>query len=213
MDITYLGHASFRLKGKTAAVITDPYDVSIGLKFPKTEADVVTISHEHLDHNAAGLVGGEPFVVEGPGEYEIKEIKIVGVPSFHDEKQGKERGRNNIFNIKIDGLWVCHLGDFGQAELSSEQVDGIGRVDIVLAPTGGVYTIDASTAAKIVAEVQPKIVIPMHFLDNESNLKLEPVEKFLKEMGVERTDAETKLTISKDKFPEELTVHLLSKVK
>src|SRR3990167_10878538 len=211
MDITYLGHASFRLKGKTASVITDPYDSSIGLKFPKSEADIVTISHGHPDHNAAAAVGGEAFVVEGPGEYEIKEIKIVGVPSFHDEKQGKERGKNNIFNIKIDGLWVCHLGDFGQAELSREQVDGIGRVDILLVPTGGVYTIDASTAAKIVAEVQPKIVIPMHFLDNESNLKLEPVEKFLKEMGAEKAEPADKLSIGKEKLPEELQLVLLQR--
>jgi L-ascorbate metabolism protein UlaG (beta-lactamase superfamily) len=211
MEITYLGHASFRLKGKKAIVVTDPYDQTIGLKFPKTSADIVTKSHEHDDHNAVALVGGEAFVVDGPGEYEIKEVKIVGAASFHDEKEGKEKGKNVIFNIKMDGLWVCHLGDLGQAELTNNQMEVIGRVDILLVPVGGVYTIDASVATKIVAELEPKIVIPMHFLDSDSNLKLEPAEKFLKEMGTEKTEGAQKLTISKEKLPDELEVVLLKR--
>lgn len=143
MDISFLGHSAFKLKGKTASVVTDPYDPSIGLKFPKTEADIVTITHDHLDHNAADQVGGNPFVISGPGEYEVKGIKIIGVPSFHDEKKGEVRGKNTIYNIKIDGLYICHLGDLGQTELGSEQSDAIGQVDVLLIPVGGFYTIDA----------------------------------------------------------------------
>ena len=211
MDITHLGHASFKLKGKVTAVVTDPYDPSIGLKFPKVEADIVTTSHDHRDHNATSQVGGDPFVVAGPGEYEIKGVRIVGVPSFHDEKKGAERGKNTIYNIKIDNLSVCHLGDLGQSELGSEQLDSIGQVDILLIPVGGVYTIDASVAAKIAASLEPKIVIPMHYADTGNNLQLEPVEKFLKEMGAEKTEPLAKLSITGDKLPEELTVTLLEK--
>lgn len=192
-------------------MVTDPYDSSIGLKFPKVEADIVTTSHDHRDHNATSLVGGSPFVVAGPGEYEIKGVRIVGVSSFHDEKKGAERGKNTIYNIKIDNLFICHLGDLGQAELTSEQLEAIGEVAILLIPVGGVYTIDASGAAKIAASLEPKIVIPMHYADPGNNLQLEPVDKFLKEMGAEKVEPITKLSIAGDKLPEELTVTLLEK--
>ena len=212
MDITFLGQASFKLKGKNATVVTDPYDSSIGLKFPKTSADIVTISHDHHDHNAASLVEGEPFKVDGPGEYEIKEVKIVGVSSFHDNKGGKERGKNIIFNMKIDGLWLCHLGDLGQSELTNIQTEALGGVDVLLVPVGGVYTIEASEAAKIAAELEPKVVIPMHFADSDSNIELEPVDKFLKEMGTEKVERQLKISLKKEHLPEELTVMLLNKV-
>lgn len=211
MEITFLGHSSFKLRGKQASVVTDPFDNSIGLKFPKVDADIVTISHDHGDHNAKNLVEGDPFVLEGPGEYEIKGVKIVGVASFHGEKEGKERIPNTIYNIKIDGINVCHLGDFGQKSLSAEQQEALGNVDILLIPTGGIYTIDAQTAAEISASLEPKIAIPMHFLDEKSSVKLDPVEKFLKEMGTEDVAKEIKLTITKDKLPAEQSVVLLEK--
>ena len=212
MDITHLGHSSFKIKGKKTAVVTDPYEESIGLKFPKTTADILTVSHGHRDHNATNLVDGEPFIVDGPGEYEIKGVKIIGVPSFHDAKEGGERGKNIIFNVKIDGLWICHLGDLGQNELTSGQMEHVSSVDILLVPVGGVYTIDATVASKIVSELEPKIVIPMHYHEEGSNLKLESVEKFLREMGAEKTQSSDKLTVSKENLPEELAVVLLNKV-
>jgi len=207
-----LGHASFKLKGKNTSVVTDPYDPSIGLKYPKVEADIVTISHDHPDHNAVGQVGGAPFVVSGPGEYEIAGVKIIGVASFHDEKKGELRGKNTIYNIKIDGLWICHLGDLGQNELTDEQSEQIGQVGILLIPVGGVYTIDAEEAAKIAASLEAKVVIPMHYANLASNLKLEPVDKFLKEMGVEGAEPASKLSITNEKLPEELAVILLNKI-
>ena len=211
MDITFLGHSSFKLKGKTASVITDPYNAEIGLKFPKQQADIVTISHFHSDHNAADLVDGEHFLVSGPGEYEIKGIKIVGVNSFHDDKKGAERGKNIIFSFQIDGLRICHLGDLGQKELGSEQIEEIGSVDILLVPVGGTYTIDASEAAKVAAALEPDIVIPMHYLEPGLANKLDPADKFLKEMGVESPSIQTKISITKDKLPEEMAVILLQK--
>ena len=211
MDIIFLGHAAFKLKGKQTSLVTDPYDTSVGLKFPKVDADIVTVSHGHGDHNAKDLVSGDPFVIDGPGEYEIKGVKIIGVASFHDEKEGKERGLNTIYNIKIDGINVCHMGDFGQKSLTSEQQEVLGNVDVLLVPTGGVYTIDAQAAAEISASLEPKIVIPMHFLDQESTIKIDPVEKFLKEIGSEVVKPEPKLSITRDRFPAEQSVVLLEK--
>ena len=212
MDISFLGHASFKLKGKRTTVVTDPYDASLGLKYPKVEADIVTITHDHPDHNAAGQVSGDPFVVSGPGEYEIKGAKIIGVPSFHDEKKGELRGKNTIYNIRIDELWVCHLGDLGQTALTDEQLEEIGQVDVLLVPVGGVYTIDAAGAAKTAASLEPKVVIPMHYAEGANNLKLEPADKFLKEMGSEKTEPLVKLSVSREKLPEELAVVLLNKI-
>lgn len=211
MDISWLGHASFRIKGKTAGVVCDPYDAQIGLKFPKVEADIVTVSHDHYDHNAASLVGGSPFVIQGPGEYEIKGVNIVGVSSFHDNKGGKERGKNTLYNISVDGIGVAHLGDFGQDALSSEQIETLGNVDILMLPVGGVYTIDAATAAKIVSSLEPSVIIPMHYFDKDVKVDLEPVDKFLKEMGKEDVAPTKKLTITKDRLPSEPSVVLLEK--
>ena len=218
MDITFLGQSSFKIKGREATVVTDPYDSSIGLKFPKTEADIVTVSHSHPCHNAVANVGGNPLILTGPGEYEIKGVKIAAVTSFHDDKKGEQRGKNVIFNMKIDSLWVCHLGDLGQGQLTSEQMEEISRVDILLVPAGGVVTMDLSVAAKITAELEPKIVIPMHFFDpaiiqtgDKGDLELGTVAKFMKEMGAEGVQAEPKLAIKKDKLPEELAVVLLKR--
>lgn len=212
MDITYLGHASFKIKGKTATLVTDPFDQKVGLKFPKVEADIVSVSHSHFDHSATDLVQGEPFVVNGPGEYEVKGVEVVGVSSFHDDKRGAERGQNTIYNFKIDKLNIAHLGDLGQDSLSTEQVEEIGNVDILLLPVGGFYTIDAQTASKIAASLEPKIIIPMHYLDPDSSIKeLAGVEKFLKEMGKENLEPVTKYTITADKLPEETQIVLMSK--
>ncbi|MDP2671237.1 MAG: MBL fold metallo-hydrolase [bacterium] len=207
MDITFLGHAAFRLKGKSASLVTDPFDPKVGLKFPKVEADIVTVSHEHFDHNASGLVGGAPYIINGAGEYEIKGVSVVGVDSFHDDKEGAERGRNTLYNIQMDGVNVAHLGDLGQASLSNTQVEELGNVDILLIPVGGFFTIDASSAAKIAAQLEPKIVIPMHYQEIGSQIKeLEGPEKFFKEMAKENVEKLDKLSISKEKFPEELKV-------
>lgn len=212
MDISYLGHASFRIKGKNAVIVTDPYDPSIGLKFPKVEADIVSVSHGHFDHAALNQIQGEPFVVEGPGEYEIKAVEIVGVASFHDNKNGAERGKNTIYNFKVDKVNIAHLGDFGQDNLTDLQAEEIGNVDILLIPVGGFYTIDAAAASKIASKLEPKIIIPMHYLDPDSTIKeLTSVDNFLKEMGKEDVEPISKLTITADKLPEETQVVLMVK--
>ena len=213
MEISFLGQAAFRLKGKTTTVVTDPFDPEfVGLKFPKVEADIVTISHDHKDHNSALSVEGTPFLIQGPGEYEIKETAVVGVRGWHDDKDGGERGTNTLYNITIDGLKVAHLGDLGQKELTQNQVELLGTVDILLIPVGSVYTIDASSAAKITAQLEPKIIIPMHYFLPGLKFQLDPVDKFLKEMGQEEVNREVKLVITPDRLPEEPKVIVLEKI-
>lgn len=208
MDIIPLGHASFKLRGKNATVVTDPYDGGgVSLKFPKhVEADILTVSHDHADHNAVHLVGGTPFFVHGPGEYEIKGVSVIGVASFHDEKEGADRGRNTMYRIEVDGVKIGHLGDLGHV-LSSAQVDALDGIDILLVPIGGVYTIDAEKAAQVVSDIEPRIVIPMH--DGRSNKELAPLEQFLKVMNKGEITPVPKLTISREKLPTEMQVVVL----
>lgn len=188
MDIYPLGHSSFRIKGKNATVVTDPFE-------QKSEADVVLVSHNHADHNVVSKIAGEPFIVDGPGEYEIKGVTVVGVASFRD---------NVVYKFTVDGVNLCHLGDLGH-KLTDAQVETIGDVDILFVPVGGFYTIDAKTASEVVAQIEPVVVIPMH----DKGEKLDPVDKFLKEMGTEEITAVAKYTISKDKLPENTSVIVL----
>ena len=214
MDITFLGHSSFRIRGKAATVVTDPYDSAmVGLKFPKhIEADIVTVSHAHPDHNAVSAVEGSPFVVHGAGEYEIKGVGIVGMPVFHDNEKGAARGGNIIYRMEIDGVSIVHLGDLGHP-LSSAQVDELDGVNVLLVPVGGIFTIDASVAVQMVNDIEPSIVIPMHYgrpdMDQKAFGELTSVSTFLKEIGKADVVPQPKLSITKDKLPPEMQVVVL----
>jgi L-ascorbate metabolism protein UlaG (beta-lactamase superfamily) len=205
MDITYFGRSSFRIRGKQATVVTDPFDdPNIGIKFPKhIEANIVTISHTHKDHNAPELVEGSPYIVRGPGEYDIKGVGVVGHRVYHDAKKGEERGTNTVYRIDIDGVSVVHLGDLGHT-LSSDEVEELDGVNILMIPVGGLHTIDAAQAVQVINDIEPSIVIPMHY-----GGQLAPVSAFLKEIGKEGVIAQPKLTISKDKLPAEMQVVIL----
>lgn len=214
MEISSLGHASFKLRGKTATIVTDPYDsMMVGLKFPKAEADVVTVSHQHADHNNAKAIGGSPFVVSGPGEYDIKGVRILGVSTFHDEANGSQRGKNTVYRITMDNLTLVHCGDLGH-KLTTEQMEEVGIPDILFIPVGGFYTIDSHVASELVTVLEPKIVIPMHYLQKEMNQEqfgqLSNVASFLKEMGKEGITSQPKLSITKEKLPQETEIVLLS---
>ena len=205
MDITYLGHSSFKIKGKSGSVVTDPFDPKmVGIKYAGVEGDIVTISHHHDDHDKAELVKNTEKVIDGPGEYEINNISIIGVPSYHDDKKGEERGKNTIYVFEVDDLRICHLGDLGH-KLSDSQIEDIGDIDILMIPVGGVYTVSVSTAVEIVQEIEPAIIIPMHFKDqstSEGLSKLNPVEPFLKEMGL-TVEKLPKLSVKKEDLMEE----------
>ncbi len=213
MDIYWYGQSCFKIKGKTASVVIDPFDPEkFGLKLPKElEGQVVLATHQHPDHNNANAVSGNPLIIEGPGEYEISGVSVVGVRTNHDASGGTERGKNTLYHITMDGIDIVHVGDLGHV-LAEEQTSEIDNVDILMIPVGGNYTIDSETAAKVVAQLEPKIIIPMHYKIPGLTAEVEGVEPFLKEMGAENVQPQPKLTITKDKLPEEPAVILLSKV-
>ena len=205
MIITWLGHSCFKIQDKAGpdgvVVITDPFDKSVGLKAPKCEADIVTVSHDHYDHNNVRVIRGNPFVIKSAGEYEVKNVFIEGVESYHDDQQGAERGKNIIYRIDIDDMSVIHLGDLGHT-LDAKQLDKLEGADILLVPVGGIYTIGASKAVEVVSQIEPRIVIPMHYKIPGLKISLEGVDKFIKELGVNPT-YEEKLKISKKDLPAE----------
>lgn len=209
MEITWLGHACFRLKGSQATVITDPYPPDLGYSLGKQTARVVTISHQHPGHSYIAGIGGEPKVIKGPGEYEIGGILVIGLSTFHDSDGGKQRGKNIVYLIEVDEVAICHLGDLGHV-LTTQQVEEIGNVDVLLVPVGGVSTINASMAAEVVRQLEPKIVVPMHYKTEVLKRELEPVDRFLKEMGVKDVTSRPRLSVTKANLPVSTQVLLMN---
>jgi L-ascorbate metabolism protein UlaG (beta-lactamase superfamily) len=202
MQIIWKGHSCFQIitllsKDSQVSLVIDPFNESLGLRVPDLSADIVLLTHDHEDHNNLKAVKGSPFVIDGPGEYEIKGVYIQGIPAFHDNNFGKERGRVTIYTIESEEMRICHLGDFGQKELFPEQVEDIGEVDVLFVPVGGNYTIGSQEAPKIIGQIEPKIVIPMHYLLPKVNLKLDGLDKFLKAMGQKTLEPLSKLTVKK----------------
>jgi len=182
MKVKWLGHASFLITtDKGTKVITDPYGPNERLLYGdiKESADVVTVSHDHFDHNNVAAVGGSPKVYRGPAQAEIKGVKFNGLATFHDESKGKERGNNVIICMEADGIRLCHLGDLGHP-LSDAEVAGLGRVDILLIPVGGFYTIAADVATEVTAKVKPRVAIPMHYKCDKCAFPITGVELFTK---------------------------------
>ena len=208
MDISWLGHSCFRIRGSHAIVITDPYSPNLGYSLGKPTAHIVTVSHQHPGHSYIQGIGGEPKLVTGPGEYEISGVLIIGIATFHDREEGKERGRNTLYLMEVDEVSICHLGDLGHV-LTAEQVEELGNVDVLLLPVGGVSTINASVAAKVVRQLEPKVVIPMHYKTQALNRELEPVERFLKEIGVKQLNPQPKLSLTRSSLPDSTQVFLL----
>lgn len=178
MKIVYRGHASFIIETSGKTIITDPYSGNYGYPIKPVKADIVTVSHDHGDHNAVETIQGQPLVVKGPFVNEVEGINFYGFQSFHDRSQGRQRGRNTIFKIKSEGLRIVHLGDLG-VPLTPAQVDEIGPVDILMVPVGGTYTVDAAEAREVVDSLHPKIVIPMHYKNAYSTLNIDKVDKFI----------------------------------
>ena len=200
MEIKWLGHSCFRIKGRAATIITDPFSPDLGYSLGKVTADIVTVSHKHPGHNHAKGVGGSPRAVTGPGEYEISEAIIIGIAAYHDDSGGTVRGKNTIYLMEMDEVSICHLGDLGHV-LTGEQVEELGDVDILLLPVGGLSTIDATMAAEVVRQLDPKVVIPMHYKTPALKRQLQTVSKFLKEIGSGEVTPRAKLSIIKSNLP------------
>lgn len=178
MEITWLGHASFIIKTLGKTIITDPIDEQVGYPVYNQEVDYATISHGHWDHNASHVLKGKPHVIDALGEYNHEGINFKGIASYHDPEQGELRGSNIIFKIMAEGINVVHLGDLGHL-LDEEHIQKIGQVDILLIPVGGTFTIDAKAALRIVKDLNPKLIIPMHFKTPHLSFELAPVEDFI----------------------------------
>jgi len=211
MRIVWYGQSCFKIMAKTnngdkITIITDPFDKSLGLTPPRCSAEIVSISHDHYDHNNVKTISGEPFIIERPGEYDVRGVFIEGINSFHDSSKGEERGISTIYAINVEGLRICHLGDIGQKELSSNQIDKIGDIDILMIPVGGIFTIDASEAVKIINQIEPSIVIPMHYKLPKIKEKLNTVDKFLEEIGEKKETLEELVIQKKDLTNQEMRV-------
>ncbi|TME95580.1 MAG: MBL fold metallo-hydrolase [Chloroflexi bacterium] len=205
MDLTWLGHACFRMRGREGVVLTDPPDPRSGHAIPKTDASLVTISHDHPGHSSLRSVGGEPVVLRGPGEYEVKEVLVTGIATFHDDDKGATRGRNTVFAIRLDDLVVCHLGDLGH-ELPAADLERLGDIDIVLVPISGADTnLTAAKAAEIVHQLEPKVVVPMSY-DPDDKKKDTPFQRLLHELGVKELTPVPKLSVTRSSLPENVQV-------
>src|SRR2546429_6894990 len=208
MEISWLGHSCFQVRGKNVTLITDPFPPQSGYSLGKVNAPIVTISHNHAGHNYVQGIGGNPRIVRGPGEYEISDVLITGVASYHDDKHGQNLGRNTIYIIHMDELVICHLGDLGHI-LQEEQLEEVADADLLLVPIGGQHTINATQAAEVISQVEPHIVIPMHYspmIDDAAN----PLDKFSREMGIEAINPQPKLSITRSALPAETQVVILS---
>lgn len=208
MEITWLGHSCFRIKTTHGIVITDPYEPKVGYTLGKPTARIVTVSHDHHDHNYVEGVTGEFKVINRPGEYEISDILIFGIATFHDTEHGNQRGKNVMYRIETDDLSVCHLGDLGHP-LSATQIEQLQNCDVLLVPVGSVFTINGTAAAEIVRQITPKVVIPMHYKTPQLSFELEPVDRFLQEMGATNAVPQPKLNITRSNAPETTQVVLL----
>src|SRR5215211_667814 len=208
VEITWLGHACFRIKGRDATLLTDPYGRSLGLSLGRQSAEIVTVSHDSPNHNALEAVTGRPRVVRGPGEYEISGVMITGVPTAGERSSNGTESRNTAYAIQLDEFLVCHLGDLGKT-LAPEQIDALKDPDVLLAPVGGHCTISPAEVAEVVSQLEPKLVIPMHYALPGVHLTLEPIERFCREMGIEEVRSQPKLNLSRGGLPDETTVLVL----
>lgn len=215
MQITYHGHSCFKLKGELGSVITDPFDEKVvGIPLSRLSGEIVTISHNHDDHNAKDKVKGtakreNPFVIDFPGEYEVGGISVFGTKTFHDQVGGAEKGSNIVYKILIDGLSICHLGDLAH-QLDEKQIDAIGMVDVLFLPVGGPFSLMTEEAIKVANAISPNILIPMHYSDSAypSDTRVKPLEQFLQSFGV-NVEPEEKLIVEKDRLPEEMQLVVL----
>lgn len=202
MNISWYGHSCFKIQtkakrgGEEVTIITDPFDKSIGLRRPQGQANIVTISHDHGDHSDTELLKGDFFVANSPGEFSIQGVTIEGIDSFHDKEEGALRGRNTIFVFESEDMRVCHLGDLGH-ELTDSQVDAIGDIDILMIPVGGTYTLDAKEAKKVVGQIEPKIIIPMHYKVDGLTLDVTDETDFCNELGATIKDKLPRLSVKK----------------
>ncbi len=209
MEIKWLGHSCFLIKGKDKTVITDPCHPDTGYRMGEPEADIVTVSHSHPGHSYVQGLANEPRLIKSPGEYEIGGTFITGVAVFHDGDKGSTRGRNTAYVFEMDDMTLCHLGDLGHP-LGPQRVEELGDVDILFLPIGEVSTISVEAAMEIVRQLGPSVVIPMHYRTMSSTRELSTVEKFLEKMRIREPEAKPSLSVTASTLPGSTQVVVLT---
>ncbi|HLZ71110.1 MAG TPA: MBL fold metallo-hydrolase [Dehalococcoidia bacterium] len=209
MEITWLGHACFRLKNRETTIVIDPFGAETGYN-PRAigEADVVIVSHDHPAHNNAGAVTGKPRVIQGPGEFEVGGVLITGVRTYHDGSKGTKLGRNTAYVVEMDEVRVCHLGDLGHIP-TPDQAEALNGAEVLLVPVGGGTTLDAEAAAEVISLLEPRIVVPMHYQTPNATAKLDSLDAFCKQMGLAEPQPTARLNVTKTSLPLETTVTVL----
>jgi L-ascorbate metabolism protein UlaG (beta-lactamase superfamily) len=208
VDIDWFGHSCFRLREQGVTIITDPYDKTIGYAMPRVRADIVTVSHEAPGHSTTSAVKGEPKILSKPGEYEVRGVFVTGVQTWLEVTKGQAKEENVIFVFEFGDLTVCHLGDLAKV-LTQAQVEALPNIDLLMVPVGGHGALDADKAAEVISLLEPRIVMPMHYATPLSAVELDPIGKFLKEMGVTEQAPQESLRISRSDLPEETQVVIL----
>ena len=210
MEITWYGHSCFRLTERSmATVVTDPFDsASIGYDPLKLKADIVTVSHDALGHSNTKAVKGMSHVITGPGEFEIGGVFITGVQTNGTTKKDAQELRNTLYVFDYEGLTVAHLGDLKRVPTQTE-VEALGAVNVALVPVGGGGGLNAAKAAEVISLLEPNIVVPMHYATKDAKLKLDSLDKFLKEMGLSASQPEASLKVTRTGLPEETHVVVL----
>lgn len=208
MEINWYGHSCFRLKDRNLTVICDPFDKSLGLALPRLKADIVTISHSAPGHSSVEGVKDWRKVFSGPGEYEVEGTFITGIATFHGKNEQEAADPNTVFIFEFPEMTVAHLGDLGHV-LTESQVEAMPDIDVLLVPVGARYTLDAAAAAEVISIIEPRVVIPMHYRMEGVSDYLDPLDRFLKEMGVPTPEPVGTLRLTKAQLPEETQVMIM----
>ncbi len=204
VTVSYLKHAFFKLSDKKTTVFIDPYSKIGNLNPPKLsdKPDIIAVTHEHPDHNNRDYASDKTYIVSNPGEYDIAEVSVVGVNSFHDKSKGQDRGMNTMYSINFNGVNFVHLGDLGDI-LDNSQIEDLGIVDVLFIPVGGHYTIDAKDAVKVIEQLNPNIIVPMHYKEKgDTQSPLAFIDDFLNIFPATSLEVET-LEVNKTEFQDE----------
>ncbi len=208
MEITWYGQSCFRIRTRGVAVVTDPYGPELGPTLPRLRAHIVTVSHQHPNHSYLRAVRGGAYVIQGPGEYEIRDTFIFGVATTHNTPRDQSLGANTCYLIEMEEMSICHLGDLGQP-LTQEQVEELENVDVLLVPVGGRNTLTPSGAAEVISQLEPSVVIPMHYKVPGIQANLGTLQRFLKEMGVDEVSEVETFSVTKNQLGEDPRVVVL----
>ena len=209
MKIKWLGHSCFLITNKRGInILTDPFDDTLGYKMTKEKINIITISHEHYDHNNTMGIKGKPVVLKGTVNRDTHKMIFKGISSYHDSVYGKHRGNNTIFIIKTDEMVLCHLGDLGHV-LENRQLEEINQVDILFIPVGGYYTLNHIQADQVIEQLKPKIVLPMHYKTDAIKWPIDPLSFFLDKKDNIKIMGGNSFEIEAGALPEKTAVYVL----